>query len=158
MPNQDREAYNEYMREYMSRRYKERRDQVIERLGGKCARCSSTDDLQLDHKDPKIKSFPISRLINKSWKRCLEELAKCQLLCEKCHKKKTRQDALEFKTNMGENNVQSKLTEKRVLEARRRYKKGCRQNGCKQLAREFGVSDTTIFHAISGKTWKHVDG
>lgn len=152
MPKKSREEYNKYMNEYMTRRYHNRRAQFVEQLGGKCARCGSTDELHFDHIDPSTKEFCISKLINKSRERCDLELAKCQLLCKKCHVKKTTEEG----HVRGEKNGQSKLTEDSVREARRRYIKGCRKNGYGALAKEFGVSRMVMTSAIQGKTWKHV--
>ena len=52
-----------------------------------CAYCGSTKNLELDHIDPSQK---VSHSIW-SWSesRRNEELAKCQALCEECHKEKT---------------------------------------------------------------------
>jgi hypothetical protein len=89
---QTREQYNAYMRDYLLRRYHERMEEARRRLGGKCARCPSVDDLQLDHKDPKTKSFTIAKLWSVSRERFDTELLKCQLLCPPCHTEKTLED------------------------------------------------------------------
>lgn len=52
---------------------------------------------------------------------------------------------------IGERHNLAKLTEKDVLEIRRRYIKG---NGA-QLAREFGVSKDNVLSIIHRKTWTH---
>ena len=79
---------NEYFRVYMARRRKEMRAMAIDLLGGCCERCGSEDDLQIDHIDPKEKSFTVStRDVGKE--KLLEELEKCQLLCQRCHSDKT---------------------------------------------------------------------
>ncbi len=74
---------------YFRDRYAAKRQLLIDKLGGKCAVCSSTRGLEFDHIDPATKSFGISE----SWAlslACLEEeLKKCQLLCEDHHKEKT---------------------------------------------------------------------
>ena len=49
----------EYMREYMSRRYYKRRAWAIELLGGKCGKCTATEDLQFHHQDRGQKKFEI---------------------------------------------------------------------------------------------------
>lgn len=77
-----------YYKEYMSRRRKERREMAIKLLGGQCVRCGSTEALQFDHIDPTEKSFPLSGC-DVSLVRFLEEVKKCQLLCQKCHSDKT---------------------------------------------------------------------
>ena len=92
MANKDREKYNEYMRDYILRRYHRRMAGARALLGGKCAKCGSLVSLELDHIDPNSKWDTISRIWSYSEKRFLEELNKCQLLCEECHKSKTLQD------------------------------------------------------------------
>jgi 5-methylcytosine-specific restriction endonuclease McrA len=84
-----REEYNEYMRQYMKNWYDRRHAQAIEQLGGKCARCGTTENLQFDHVDPATKTMDIAKMWTASEERFQKELAKCQLLCEECHKKKT---------------------------------------------------------------------
>jgi 5-methylcytosine-specific restriction endonuclease McrA len=73
----------EYQREW----YAARRLKGIELLGGKCAQCGATEDLELDHIDPATKFT--HRIWSYSWVRINEELAKCQLLCVPCHFQKT---------------------------------------------------------------------
>lgn len=90
MAHTDRIAYNEYMREYMLRRYHERRARAIQMLGGRCSSCQRTDDLQFDHIDFQKKSFNVSKLWSISEQRFLDELKKCQLLCGDCHRTKTK--------------------------------------------------------------------
>lgn len=53
----------------------------------------------------------------------------------------------------GQRNSQSKLTDARVAEARRRYRDG--ETGT-SIAKDFGVSMSCVLHAINGKTWRHV--
>jgi hypothetical protein len=83
---------NEYMAEYMKRRYHQRHDFAIQKLGGKCAQCGSRENLQIDHKDPSKKTMTVARMTMVSEERFLDELEQCQLLCggeEGCHTKKT---------------------------------------------------------------------
>ncbi len=85
-----RSEYNNYIKNYLKRRYDERRSLAIQILGGRCVKCGATDDLQFDHIVHEQKSFDIAdRLAQYTWKRILEELKKCQLLCSKCHNKKS---------------------------------------------------------------------
>ena len=92
MPRRTREEYNEYMRKYMAKRYKKRKSQILEQLGGKCIKCESIDNLEIDHKDPDKKRFTIARCWMHSEEKLREELKKCQLLCKRCHYKKTLED------------------------------------------------------------------
>lgn len=84
---------NEYMRQYMSSRYKRRKQQAIQQLGGQCVRCGSTSSLHFDHIDPSSKLFTIGKELDScSEKRLQEELAKCQLLCLDCYKIKSKEE------------------------------------------------------------------
>lgn len=80
-------------KEYNNRRRFERRSMAIAFLGGKCVKCQSTKDLEFDHIDPETKSFDINRL-NRKLDIFMIELAKCQLLCEKCHTEKSALEKL----------------------------------------------------------------
>lgn len=84
-----KEKYNEYMRVYHLKRYYVLKDEAIRMLGGKCVLCGSTNNLDLDHKDPSTKSFNVSSMLTYSFKRLKEEVGKCQLLCHECHNIKT---------------------------------------------------------------------
>lgn len=57
------------------------------------------------------------------------------------------------KDHRGERNPCSKLTNKKVRQARKMFKAG---NSIVQIARLFTVSNTTMKYAISGRSWKHV--
>ena len=69
------------------------REILIEKLGGKCVECGCTESLEFDHIDPSTKSFNIAAGYTKPKKVLLEEVAKCQLLCNKCHIEKSKKDA-----------------------------------------------------------------
>ena len=89
---------DECKREYQRQWFAKRRARGIELLGGVCAWCGSEEDLEVDHidpvtKDPTIKKdgtrgFPWSR----SWSWIIAELAKCEVLCRKCHRQKTNSE------------------------------------------------------------------
>lgn len=81
MPMATKEAQREYAREWVARR---RAEFFADK---RCVRCGSTDNLTLDHIDPRLK---ISHNIW-SWsaERRTAEIAKCQVLCVSCHKTKT---------------------------------------------------------------------
>lgn len=77
------------MKAYMAKRRKERREKLLDMGGGKCVECGSKNDLHIDHKDPRTRSFTLSGAgLDKSWDKILDEFKKCQLLCSKCHMKK----------------------------------------------------------------------
>jgi 5-methylcytosine-specific restriction endonuclease McrA len=80
---------NTYMRVYVLNRYHERRAAAIAKLGGKCVTCGSTTDLELDHTDRRTKAFDLAKLWSVSKVRFAAELAKCQLLCQRCHRMKS---------------------------------------------------------------------
>ena len=90
-----RDCYNDYMREYMLERYYQRHAEAVELLGGKCAECEVTDDLQVDHVDWRLKRINLAKLWAISHPRFLRELEKCQALCRDCHRKKTSADLRE---------------------------------------------------------------
>lgn len=78
--------------EYHRNRKRERRNKYIKMLGGKCERCGSRDDLHFDHKNPDKKEFHISRMINAPEAVVIKEVKKCRLLCNDCHREKTREN------------------------------------------------------------------
>jgi hypothetical protein len=69
------------------------REILIEKLGGKCVECSCTETLEFDHIDSSTKSFNIASGYTKPKEVLLEEVAKCQLLCNKCHIEKSKKDS-----------------------------------------------------------------
>ncbi len=48
------------------------------------------------------------------------------------------------------------FTADQVRALRARYKAGDPKDGCRAMAREFGVTPTAMQHLISGRTWKQV--
>ena len=72
--------------------YKRNKQKCVDKLGGKCVECGSTELLQFDHINPLEKSFTITSNFHR--KDLDEELAKCQLLCWECHMEKTKNDWL----------------------------------------------------------------
>ena len=85
MPFKDLETKREWYR----RRKKQRKQECREYLGGKCVGCGATENLQFDHIDRTQKSFIISSNVTMNWDKLTEELDKCQLLCDTCHRLKT---------------------------------------------------------------------
>lgn len=82
----------EYMREYMKNRYRSKRQEIVDRLGGKCSRCGTKDGpWHLDHKDKKKKTMRASDLHSVNDQKFEEEIKNLQLLCENCHHIKTRE-------------------------------------------------------------------
>ncbi len=70
--------------------YRLNSDEVIRILGGKCVACGTTENLEVDHKDSKKKSFEVRRMLTTySPQEIIEEIKKCQLLCRACHLEKS---------------------------------------------------------------------
>jgi hypothetical protein len=84
-------ATKEYMRDYMKDRYHRVRQELIDQLGGKCVTCGSKKDLHFDHIKKKHKTFRMSDVHSVSDKRLKKEIKNIQLLCDECHKKKTKE-------------------------------------------------------------------
>jgi len=72
--------------------YYVKKTKMLEYLGGKCVRCNSCTDLQIDHIDHLDKSFTVSTNWALSWDKLVVELDKCQLLCADCHLQKTMEE------------------------------------------------------------------
>lgn len=83
------------MREYMARRRRTRREEWQASVGGRCARCGATEGLQADHIDPSTKHPKLKRggvLWDLPAAELAAELAKCQPLCDPCHREKGAED------------------------------------------------------------------
>lgn len=89
-----RDNYNEYMKNYMLARYHKRRNEAIQKFGGKCAKCDSVDNLEFDHINPDDKLFTIGQMWSLNNAVYVAELNKCQLLCTSCHLEKTKADGV----------------------------------------------------------------
>ena len=83
---------NEYFAKYMIKRYHQRRDELVKRLGGKCLWCETKENLQLDHKDKNKKNVEPARLMSLSKIRFEAEIPLLQLLCAKHHGEKTAEE------------------------------------------------------------------
>lgn len=71
-------------------RYLTEKNELIQRLGGKCVVCGSTKRLEFHHKDPATKLFAItSGMRSCTQEELTEELKKCVLLCRKDHMAET---------------------------------------------------------------------
>lgn len=53
----DRKYHKKYSREY----YHDRKNEYINKLGGKCAICKGEEDLEFDHINANDKNFPIGK-------------------------------------------------------------------------------------------------
>lgn len=81
---------NEYMRSYMAKRYHDKRNKLIEGLGGKCNDCGSLDGpFEIDHIDSSKKTMRAADMHSVSEEKFQEEKSNLQLFCKPCHNKKT---------------------------------------------------------------------
>jgi 5-methylcytosine-specific restriction endonuclease McrA len=87
-----RQTRAEYLRGYNKAGRQQRRAKLIEMLGGCCARCRATQDLEFDHIDPATKRFAVGSSMSRAWDELVEEALKCQLLCRSCHREKAVED------------------------------------------------------------------
>ena len=139
----------EQMREYMAQRRARIRAEMIELLGGCCAWCGSTEDLEFDHKDPATKLFAISNGLDKPRAVLLAEVAKCQLLCGPHHREKTLAEG--GTVHQGEANGHAKLKEADVLSIF-----SSSGTSVAALAVQYGVSRTSVRDIRSGRRWSSV--
>lgn len=78
------EDRNAYMREYFKRRRWERKLIAIQRLGGRCSRCNTDENLTLQYIDPSTKGFDANRLPAVSEDRFEQEIPKMEVICPEC--------------------------------------------------------------------------
>lgn len=91
-----KEYYKKNRKRYRNHAYVQRRENQLCMLNfladKKCLDCKETDPvvLQFDHRDPKMKKFNVSAMLNGfSWPAILNEIKKCDIRCANCHIKKT---------------------------------------------------------------------
>ena len=82
MPFKNKDQQRAYMRQWI----RSRRQRWLNE-NGPCAKCGSSEKLEVDHIDPAQKVE--HRVWSWSEERRNAELAKCQVLCEACHAAKT---------------------------------------------------------------------
>ena len=89
----DKRRYSDrrdYLIEAVKKRRLKVRQMALEYMGGRCQKCGynrCSDALDFHHLDSSSKEFGISqRGYTRSWKKVVEELAKCVLLCANCHR------------------------------------------------------------------------
>lgn len=76
-------------RDYQLAFVNKRKREWIESKGGKCVKCGSTRNLEVDHKDQSNKTFNPRDIWSRSEEVRKKELKDCQILCESCHEDKT---------------------------------------------------------------------
>ena len=74
-----------YQRKWMA----DKRAAYMADMGGACVKCGSTEKLEVDHIERSTKKVNPTHLWSRRHEIIMEELAKCQLLCEVCHQQKT---------------------------------------------------------------------
>lgn len=103
-----------------------RRREWIESQGGRCVKCGSTRQLEVDHKDRSTKSMDPTNIWGLSKEKRELELAKCQVLCWECHYKKTFEE-MGYKEHGSDHSY---------------TRKGCRCAECREA------------HRIHNKAWR----
>jgi 5-methylcytosine-specific restriction endonuclease McrA len=85
-----RPCYNEKMNIYMKARYHRRRNEWVEKLGGKCVDCGSIENLEFDHEIAADKKYAVAKMLS-GWSeaKLTAEISKCVLRCQSCHLKKS---------------------------------------------------------------------
>ena len=79
-----------YEKAYTQQRHDQRRDRWRQRMGGRCVWCGSMDRLEFDHIVVGTKGAEPSHLFRHgSDERIEAEMQKCQLLCIRCHRRKS---------------------------------------------------------------------
>lgn len=88
MAYKNKEDYNKYIKN----RYYERKQILLNQLGGKCRECGSIEKLEFDHVSQNSKKYSITRKLHGlPFNFLKKEVEKCQILCYFCHKKKHKQ-------------------------------------------------------------------
>jgi hypothetical protein len=145
MPMATKELQREYTRKWVAARraafFKDK----------SCVKCGSIERLELDHIDPKQKRRKSDHALW-SWTehKRNEEIAKCQVLCHKCHLEKTKTDGVYL---VGEKNPHSLLPKKDIEYIRLNYEShGKNGNSGRALAKKFGVSFKYISAIVNNRS------
>jgi len=115
----------EEQREYDKRWRAERRTQWINEQGGKCVDCDSTEQLEIDHVDYKLKACNVATLWSRKKDIRDKELVKCVVRCNACHMLKTIEENKEKYTIYHDCGTYAK------------YKRGCKCQDCKSANNEY---------------------
>jgi hypothetical protein len=74
---------------YTTERFRRRKRQAVEYLGGRCADCGGVYPyyvFEFHHLDPARKEMGFNQLRRRSWEAVKREIDKCLLLCSNCHR------------------------------------------------------------------------
>ncbi len=136
MPIRDKEKKREYQKDWM----RKRRASFFN--GKECKHCGSKENLELHHLNPEEKE---SHAIW-SWResRRNEEIAKCIVLCEKCHMEETKKYLKVFSARNKPKNT--KVTDEVMEEIKSLMSRGVRG---KELYSRFPIHKTNIRRAIN---------
>lgn len=125
------------------KRYHKRRQNLIAQMGGKCARCGSTENLEFDHIDSNTKEIAISSHMSYKQETVKDELKKCQLLCHSCHVQKTKE----------EKDSNAKISSTDAANIRQEY---ITSNITQEkLGEKYGLKQSEIGNILRGSRWKH---
>jgi hypothetical protein len=84
---------NEYMKEYMAKRYHDKMNHVRSMLGNKCKICGNTEGpFHIDHIDASKKTMRAADVHSTADSKVQQEMKNFQLLCNPCHKQKTHDE------------------------------------------------------------------
>jgi 5-methylcytosine-specific restriction endonuclease McrA len=112
MPYGDKDKQREYQRLWI----RSRRAEWIASQGN-CSKCGSSDQVEVDHIDPVLKTMDPRHIWSRRKETRDKELQNCQVLCFSCHKEKTALWRLPEHGTIG------------------RYQNGCRCADCKTARR-----------------------
>lgn len=116
------EVMREYRRRYSLAAYHRRRQGIVERLGGKCQICKSTEKLAFGRKPSAPKTLRVNQLATMSPDNLKKALKHVRLLCEE-----------HLKTELYSKN---KLTHGTWYAA---YKKKCRCDDCEEFVIDYNM-------------------
>lgn len=129
-------------REYNCQYYRQRREKFIQQLGGKCAICGSTEQLEFDHIDKTSKKAGIARMMTCNSEDVQAELSKCQLLCKQCHITKSKEHK----------DIHAKISLQEALAIRSDYVNTKLTQTA--LGKKYKLSQTEIGMILRGERWK----
>jgi len=134
----------EYLRNYQRNWLRKRRNQWFKE-NGPCKECGSNKRLEVDHINPKTKIT--SCVWSWSKERREKELAKCQVLCYTCHKKKSAIENNKAHKGIPKYSLR-KLTETQIGKMRKMY--FAKKKTIREIAGIFGVHDSRVYRLSRG--------
>lgn len=81
--------WKELRNKQRAQKRKDNKQKAVEYMGGKCQQCGNIyPDCCYDfhHKNPTESNDVPSTILHRSWKRIIEELNKCIMVCSNCHR------------------------------------------------------------------------